>query len=308
MKKLYKASTILIAICLLLFPISAYAADNYIVLGGFAFDINSEGNAVIHSYDNRSAQVTIPEKLMGADVTGIDDYAFFGDSKTTSVSFSNATNLKHIGINSFYGCSGLTQISIPDNIESLGFGAFQNCNGLKDLSLGYGISDIPDQCFYGCSALEQVALPHSVTTIGVKAFSHCDNLRRVILSSQITQIADNAFDSISSVAVCCEPGTYAESFALANNMPIERQLEYILGDADGDSIVSIVDATRVQRVLAGIISDAEGMTELRSDANNDGLDILDATVIQRYLAQLSIRYNIGEALHYYVPAEITAES
>lgn len=62
---------------------------------------------------------------------------------------------------------------------------------------------------------------------------------------------------------------------------------YLLGDADGDDIVTILDATHIQRVLADLTDDDDGMIALRGDTNKDGLDILDATRIQRWLAGYS---------------------
>ena len=118
-KKYLKTTLFLIIIISLtvLSAISVSSAENYIVLYGFAFDINTDGEAVIHGYDDRSADVVIPKKLMGADVTLIDDYAFFGDGAITSLSFNNAEKLKKIGSNAFFGCTGLKSIEIPSWIE-----------------------------------------------------------------------------------------------------------------------------------------------------------------------------------------------
>lgn len=71
---------------------------------------------------------------------------------------------------------------------------------------------------------------------------------------------------------------------------------YINGDADGDRIISIVDATVIQRLLAHIITDPDGSITLRGDVNADGLFITDATLVQRYLAKYPDRYKIGEEM------------
>lgn len=61
---------------------------------------------------------------------------------------------------------------------------------------------------------------------------------------------------------------------------------YFDGDADGDSMVTILDATRIQRRLAGLCSKYE-IVETSADVDRDGkLTILDATRIQRYKASL----------------------
>jgi hypothetical protein len=69
----------------------------------------------------------------------------------------------------------------------------------------------------------------------------------------------------------------------------------ILGDADGDKIVSIVDATVIQRRLASLPTSA--FIEEAADADEDGtLTILDATAIQRHLASLPTNKNIGQSI------------
>ena len=56
----------------------------------------------------------------------------------------------------------------------------------------------------------------------------------------------------------------------------------IIGDADGDGHVTIMDATEIQRRLAEIPTPS--FDEKAADVDGDGVNILDATKIQRYLA------------------------
>lgn len=66
---------------------------------------------------------------------------------------------------------------------------------------------------------------------------------------------------------------------------------YLLGDADGDGEVTILDATRIQRYLASLTDE---INEKAADISGDGIDILDATYIQRHLASLEIPYPVNE--------------
>lgn len=69
----------------------------------------------------------------------------------------------------------------------------------------------------------------------------------------------------------------------------------IRGDADGDGHVNILDATRVQRWLAGFkVSSFDKGT---ADADGSGsVTVLDATAIQRYLASLETYEGIGSRI------------
>ena len=67
---------------------------------------------------------------------------------------------------------------------------------------------------------------------------------------------------------------------------------YFLGDTDGDLSVTILDATVLQRHLADL--PVSSYDDTAADADSDGeVTILDATAIQRHLADLPTNNNIG---------------
>ena len=70
----------------------------------------------------------------------------------------------------------------------------------------------------------------------------------------------------------------------------------LLGDADGDGEVSILDVTVIQRWLADYSVPDPGIVEKRGDINGGGVDITDVTLIQRYLANYTTAYAIGEKI------------
>ena len=75
--------------------------------------------------------------------------------------------------------------------------------------------------------------------------------------------------------------------------PTQPTTEYLLGDSDGDDEVSILDATTIQRHLAGL--PVTNFVEPAADSDNDGeISILDATSIQRHLVGLSAYEGIGK--------------
>ncbi len=61
----------------------------------------------------------------------------------------------------------------------------------------------------------------------------------------------------------------------------------LIGDADEDGVVTILDATRIQRALASLDSLSVLQRYLADVDNVDGMTIIDATVIQRRLAEIS---------------------
>lgn len=75
---------------------------------------------------------------------------------------------------------------------------------------------------------------------------------------------------------------------------------YVLGDANSDARVTILDATVIQRFVAGLpgYEFEEGTIEYAAaDVNKDGkVSIFDATLIQQYVASYAsaMVYGIGE--------------
>ena len=76
-------------------------------------------------------------------------------------------------------------------------------------------------------------------------------------------------------------------------IPCAAADSYILGDADGDGEVTIMDATCIQRCLAEL-SVTGNFSRYAADLNRSGdIDITEATGIQRWLAGFEISYPVG---------------
>ena len=75
----------------------------------------------------------------------------------------------------------------------------------------------------------------------------------------------------------------------------EPKQKQLLGDVDGDTNVTVIDATMIQRHLASLTTTA--YHEEVADADSDGaVTVLDTTAIQRFLAVLSHPDGIGKAI------------
>lgn len=89
-----------------------------------------------------------------------------------------------------------------------------------------------------------------------------------------------------------DSGKYSVRIISDNNVvsdSMDFEIEYkdqLIGDVNSDGIVSIADATELQKHLANIVDfDDEQLAVV--DTNGDGsVSITDATQIQKYLAQL----------------------
>ena len=120
----------------------------------------------------------------------------------STVTFSWVTyRVTSIGDRAFYGCSGLTSITIPESVTSIGEDAFYNCSSLTSVTLPESVTSIGGHAFFYCTSLTSVTLPGSVTSIGESAFSSCSSLTtiNILESSKLTSIGNRAFSNCSGL-------------------------------------------------------------------------------------------------------------
>jgi surface protein len=107
------------------------------------------------NYNTYSGRVLIPRRVTFEDVTytvtAIDNLAFFGCTGLTSVTIPETVTT--IGNRTFKNCTSLTSITIPNSVTSIGVYAFENCEGLTEVTLGSGLQSIGAYAFYGCTEL-----------------------------------------------------------------------------------------------------------------------------------------------------------
>ena len=84
-----------------------------------------------------------------------------------------------IGNAAFYGCSGLTSVTMGSNVTSIGESAFCGCTGLTGIVLPGSVTGIGEYAFSNCESLTAIEIPAGVTTLGNSAFFGCDNLKEV---------------------------------------------------------------------------------------------------------------------------------
>jgi len=149
-----------------------------------------------------SGPVVIPAVYNGKPVTTIGAETFWGCAGLTSITIPNSVT--SIGNYEFGNCTDLTSITIPNSVTSIGEYAFYGCSSLTSITFAAGsqLQSIGEYTFYGCSGLtDALTIPSSVTSIGYMAFSGCKNLTGVTFAagSQLQSIGGSAFSGCSGL-------------------------------------------------------------------------------------------------------------
>lgn len=147
-------------------------------LGASAFEGNNNGD-FNNSIDIQGVEIIGPRAFYNCDfqkitigdsVKRIEDSAFYGSRRTTSLSLGK--NLEWIGDYAFYDCPLLDELTIPDSCLHIGNYAFYNCVKICPVDFGKGLQWIGDYAFWNahwdCSNI--IDLPASLKHIGVWGF------------------------------------------------------------------------------------------------------------------------------------------
>jgi hypothetical protein len=101
--------------------------------------------------------------------------------------------VESIGAHAFRGCTGLTDVTIPDSVESIGNGVFAGCTGLTQVTIPDSVESIGIEAFRDCTSLTHIAIPNSVESIGIEAFRDCTSLTHIAIPNSVESIGAHAF-------------------------------------------------------------------------------------------------------------------
>lgn len=129
----------------------------------------------------------------------IGQNAFEGDHSLKKVIINEGT--EQINVSAFAGCSGITELRLPQSLKTLQSNAFQYCTNITstDFILPANLSILGSGCFQGCDKIEKVTIPAACTTMGGTAFKDCKGLKSAEILASKGKIGAGTFQNCTAL-------------------------------------------------------------------------------------------------------------
>lgn len=138
---------------------------------------------------------SIVHLIVGENLSGIGNYAFYNCTSMQSITLSNALNT--IGNYAFAGCYNMSTVSmnLASDITAIGTHAFEDCQALQTISIPINVTTIGDAAFKGCWNLQTIDLCGqgqnvALRNLGCDMFVNCRNLKAVTFPQGFTEDVD----------------------------------------------------------------------------------------------------------------------
>lgn len=200
---------------LLLCAVSTLSWAYSFEVDGIYYNYNSTGPGVYvtfknTSYNSYSGNVEIPVSVSyggkAYDVTGIGSHAFYGCTNLTNISIPNTVT--HIDDYAFYNCFAITSVVIPENVTTIDTWAFCNCVNLKSITLPESITNIRAYAFSGCYELAKTeyssieglckisfeAWDSNPLSFATHLYINGVEIKNVVVPEGVTSIGDYSFN------------------------------------------------------------------------------------------------------------------
>lgn len=183
----------LTAVAMLLAGITATHAD-VIVYEGLTYNTLTDSTAEVAPNNKATGKLVIPTYISRGDrqwrVTSLGYYAFYGCSELTDISLP--PTIESINVGAFMYCTAIERITLPEGLKTLGGQVFSNCTGLKEVVWNEAIESVDGNLFTDCAALETISWPQSLSMIPYHCFER-SGLRRITIPATVKQLGEGTF-------------------------------------------------------------------------------------------------------------------
>ena len=180
-----------------------------------------------------------------------------GITTLTTIDFGSATKIID---SAFEGCTGLTELVLPERIIQTNNNSFKGCTGLTKLEI-LGEVNVHNSVFQGCTSLADVTLV-KVKNIGNGMFYGCSSLTEITIPETATSIGSTAFMGTQIVSLHIPANVTSLGTQMVENVTTFTTLTI----AEGSKLTSIGHRCFQYSNLTGDIVLPEGLTSMSTVA------------------------------------------
>lgn len=176
-----------------------------------------------------------------------------GITTLTTIDFGSATKIID---SAFEGCTGLTELVLPERIIQTNNNSFKGCTGLTRLEI-LGEVNVHNSVFQGCTSLADVTLV-KVKNIGIGMFNGCSSLTEITIPETATSIGSTAFMGTKIVSLHIPANVTSLGTQMVESVTTFTTLTF----AEGSKLTSIGHRCFQYSNLTGDIVLPEGLTSM----------------------------------------------
>ena len=198
------------------------------ILGGELYRCSFYGCAYIEEINLPAIPSSIPEYCF-SECISLQKLTFAGNS-CESGSLVLPEGVESIGQSAFYGCEGITSVTLPASLTSIESGAFSGA-GIEEFAVaagnqsfstdGWGVlynRDMTELIQYpSCRVWPYYNVADTATSIAQNAFYGSNTLVNLYIPNSVVNIEYN-FDGCPYLTICCYVNSAAYRYALNNSL------------------------------------------------------------------------------------------
>lgn len=207
----------------------------------------------------------------------------FETTDNKSISFEDACMLQ---VDKFNNPAALHDESVENQIKDDYIANVDNDADVKKMEINYygTLSDGSMLVFVDCKYYYECVVDYKVIGKYVYYTPTKDETIVVYKNHEFIEIIEAYQDGTLTDELLDETAEIL-CFAKFVNPNEEPETPVLYGDVDNDGVITVLDATLVQKLGLGIEEPESELTSVLADVNNDGrISVLDVTCIQKYIA------------------------
>ena len=244
---------LLFVMFMLLGCLSIQAANDGLITKQITIKLDEAGNLPNRIGESKKYLITnlkIVGEVNGTDWRIIREMAgcdYEGEKTGGKLSILDLSDAKIVEGGSAYVFFRYDSSRMYTSNDKLGDYAFYGCSGLTSLTIPSSVTSISDCAFFGCSGLTSFTIPSSVTSIGWGAFCGCSGLTSIyVYTEKLPNMGSDVFAGCDAkkCTVYVPKGTY-DDYWLSEFGYFENIVEF---DATGiDKVTTSTDAKELSR-------------------------------------------------------------